>query len=110
MTIEIKKAGSATIAVITGDIDSKTAPQAQAQLLSVIESTVRLVMDMSGVGFMSSAGLRMMLLMYRQATSKEGKIALVGLSDEIKDTMSMTGFLNFFVVADTLDEGLKAIG
>ena len=110
MTIEIKKAGAVTVAVISGDIDSKTAPQAQAQLLSEIESTVRLVMDMSGVGFMSSAGLRMMLLMYRQATSKEGKIALVGLSDEIKDTMSMTGFLNFFVVADTLDEGLKAIG
>lgn len=110
MIIDIKKVGPATVAVISGDIDSKTAPQAQAHLLPVIETSGRLVMDMTDVAFMSSAGLRMMLLMYRQATSKDGKIALVGLSDELKDTMSMTGFLDFFVVADTLDEGLKAIG
>jgi len=52
----------------------------------------------------------MLLLLYRQATAKDGKVVLVGLSDEIKDTMSMTGFLKFFVVTDSLDEGVRALG
>jgi len=53
--------------------------------------------------------LRMLLLIYRQATAKEGRVVLVGLSDEIKDTMTMTGFLKFFVIADSLQNGLQAL-
>jgi anti-sigma B factor antagonist len=33
----------------------------------------------------------------------------VGLGEEIKDTMSVTGFLNFFTTRDTVDEGLQAL-
>ena len=50
---------------------------------------------MSGVEYMSSAGLRMLLSMYRQISRQNGGIVLVGLAEEIKDTMSVTGFLNF---------------
>ena len=109
MQIEIKSEGDIGIAVISGEIDSKTAPQAQEELMPVIEKYNKLVMDMTEVGFLSSAGLRMLLLVYRQATAKDGKVVLVGLSDEIKDTMTMTGFLKFFVVADSQDNGLKAL-
>jgi anti-sigma B factor antagonist len=34
---------------------------------------------------------------------------LVGLSEDIKDTMSVTGFLKFFVTSDTLDSALAAL-
>ena len=64
---------------------------------------------MSGVEYMSSAGLRMLLSMYRQISRQNGSIVLVGLGEEIKDTMSVTGFLNFFTIRDTVDEGLKAL-
>jgi anti-sigma B factor antagonist len=109
MNIEVKTEDDLAIAVVTGDIDGKTAPEAQAQLLPVIGGYSRLVLEMEGVGFLSSAGLRMLLLLYRQATTRNGKVALVGLSDQIKDTMSMTGFLKFFVVADSREEALKAL-
>ena len=58
---------------------------------------------------MSSAGLRMLLLIYRQAQQKSGQIALVGLSEEIKDIMSVTGFLSYFTVCETLEDGLKVL-
>jgi anti-sigma B factor antagonist len=51
----------------------------------------------------------MLLSMYRQISRGDGGIVLVGLSEEIKDTMSVTGFLNFFVNCDTVDEGLQAL-
>ena len=109
MEIKIHQDGDVAVAVVSGEIDSKTAGAAQAQLLPLIEKSARTVLDLTQVTFMSSAGLRMLLLLYRQATAREGKVALVGLSDEIKDTMSMTGFLNFFRVADTLDAAKSAM-
>ena len=110
MKVEIRKEGSTPVAVITGEIDGKTAPHAQTELLPIIEDSGKLLMDMKDVTFLSSAGLRMLLLLYRQATSRDGKIAMVGLSEDIKDTMSMTGFLNFFIIADSLEEGIKSLG
>jgi anti-sigma B factor antagonist len=64
---------------------------------------------MSGVEYMSSAGLRMMLSMHRQASTNKGQLVLVGLSEDIKDTMSATGFLGFFTVQDTVEAGLAAL-
>jgi anti-sigma B factor antagonist len=66
-------------------------------------------LDMSQVSYMSSAGLRMMLLLYLQAAGRDSKIALVGLSEEIEDTMSATGFLDYFTTRDTVEAGLEAL-
>jgi len=97
------------IVSIEGEIDSKTAPEAQDELLPVVDKHHTLVMDLSGLTFLSSAGLRMMLLIYRRATASDGKVALVGLSEAIRDTMSVTGFLGFFVVCDTVDEAIQVV-
>ena len=66
-------------------------------------------MDLSHVGFMSSAGLRVMLLLHRQVSGGNGQVVLVGLSDEIKDTMTATGFLKYFTTTNTVDAGLATL-
>jgi anti-sigma B factor antagonist len=107
--IKIRQDGAVAVAVVSGEIDSKTAGAAQAELMPLIETSRKTVLDLTQVTFMSSAGLRMLLLLYRQATAREGQVALLGLSDEIRDTMSMTGFLTFFRVADTLEAAKSAL-
>ena len=109
MNIDFRVEGNIAIAGVSGEIDSKTAPEAQTKLLGIAADHSRLVIDMTNVTFLSSAGLRTLLLLYRQTAARNGKIVLVGLSEEIKDTMSMTGFLKFFAVAGTPEEGLKAL-
>jgi anti-sigma B factor antagonist len=109
MEISIRKEDKATVVVVTGEVDGRTAPQAQEQILPVVQTASSIVLDMAGVTFMSSAGLRMLLLLYRQATAKNVKVVLAGLSAEIKDTMSMTGFLDYFEVADSVAEGLQKL-
>jgi anti-sigma B factor antagonist len=109
MEINVKSNGQVTVVEIAGDIDSNTAPQAQERVLPLVQPGSKILLDMSGVEYMSSAGLRMLLSMYRQISRGDGGIVLVGLSEEIKDTMSVTGFLNFFVNCDTVDEGLQAL-
>jgi anti-sigma B factor antagonist len=109
MTIETKIEGANVIATVAGEIDGKTAPQVQAELLAALQAGNRLLVDMTGVSYLSSAGLRMLLLLYRQVAAKKGKVVLVGVSEEIRDTMSMTGFINFFTLADTREAGLAAL-
>ncbi len=92
---------------LAGDLDGNTAPNVQAQIMPLALPNTKMILDMSKVSYMSSAGLRMLLVMYRTIISKSGKVVLVGLSEDIRDTMSMTGFLDFFTYLETLDEGLK---
>lgn len=110
LTVETRLENSAAVARLVGEIDGKTAPEAERTLQPLVESAERIVLEMEGVTFCSSAGLRTLLLLYRLATAREAGIALVGLSEEIRDTMSMTGFLDFFVVAETLDEAYMELG
>src|SRR5438874_11395779 len=109
MEINVKSIGQVTVVEIAGDIDSNTAPQAQERVLPLVQPGSKILLDMSGVEYMSSAGLRILLSMYRQISRGDGGIVLVGLGEEIKDTMSVTGFLNFFTTCDTVDEGLQAL-
>jgi len=110
LTVETRQERETAIACLVGEIDGKTAPEAERTLQPLVEGAERIVLEMGGVTFCSSAGLRTLLLLYRIATAREAGIALVGLSEEIRDTMSMTGFLDFFVVTDTLDEAFAALG
>jgi anti-sigma B factor antagonist len=109
MNITFKKAGDVEIAEIEGSIDSKTAPELQQSILDVIAGTSKIVLDMTKVAFVSSAGLRVLLMVYRQLKGKDGKIVLVGVSEEIRDVMFMTGFISFFEIDKSLDEALRKI-
>jgi anti-sigma B factor antagonist len=107
--IDLREESGVTIAVIAGDIDGQSAPQVQERLLPVFETSSTIILDMAGVAFLSSAGLRMLLLLYRQATARSGKVILAGLAEQIVDTMSITGFLGFFTVYPTVADALKAL-
>ncbi|MBW4427850.1 MAG: STAS domain-containing protein [Nostoc desertorum CM1-VF14] len=96
-----------TVVEIVGDIDTNTAPLAQERILPLAQPETRMILEMTNVPYMSSAGLRMLLSLYRELSAKGGQIILVGLSEEIQDTMSMTGFLDFFQTRNTLDEALE---
>jgi anti-sigma B factor antagonist len=110
MEITNKEQSGVVIATLVGDVDGKSAGPTQQQLLPLIPSQGKMLLDMSGVEYMSSAGLRMLLLVYRQVQSKGSKIALVGLNTDISDTMSATGFLDYFVLSESVSAGIEALG
>lgn len=109
MTVNIREAQGVHVVELSGELDANTSPLAQQQILPLATEGSRLLLDLSGVSFMSSAGLRLLLSTYRQVLAQKGAVALAGLSEDLKDTMSMTGFLSFFTVYDTTGEGLQAL-
>ena len=109
MDIQVSETEGVTVVTVDGELDTNSAPIAQQQIVPLAVDGVRLVLDMTKVPYMSSAGIRVLLSTYRQVTGNGGKIVLVGLADDVKDTMSVTGFLKFFQTYDTVDAGRQAI-
>jgi anti-sigma B factor antagonist len=109
MEITTATLDGATVVTVNGEIDANTAPEAQEKILPLASPGCRLVLDMTNVPYMSSAGLRILLATYRQISGGGGKVVLVGVAEEIKDTMSVTGFIKFFTLRDTVSEGVAAL-
>lgn len=109
MQISTTQAAGVTVVALAGELDASTAPAASSALAPLAQSASRVVLDLSAVPYMSSAGLRMLLSAYRQLSARGGSIALAGVVDEIRDTMAVTGFLKFFVVHTTVDEAVAAL-
>jgi anti-sigma B factor antagonist len=109
MEVNVQTSGSVTVVELAGELDGKSSAEAQEKILSVIPAGGKTLLDMRKVSYMSSAGLRMLLSIYRKVTGKNGKVVLVGVIDSIRDTMSVTGFLKFFVIHETVPEGMAAL-
>jgi anti-sigma B factor antagonist len=110
-TVEIHehRAGSVLVVSLCGDLDSGTAPAVHERLRALLPADGRVLVDLSGVPYMSSAGLRTMLLLHRQARATRTAVALAGLSPDLRGMMEATGFLGYFTVDDTVAAGVRGL-
>ncbi len=109
MEIRQRTRNQTRVVELAGELDERSAPEAQTALLPLATPGCRIVLDMSRVTYMSSAGLRLLLQIYRTIAGKGGKAVLVGLSENLADTMAITGFLDLFAHYPTLEAGLDAV-
>jgi anti-sigma B factor antagonist len=109
MQLDKQDRGGVSVITLTGRLDSGSAPAVQDELSGLIPDRGLVLLDLSGLDYMSSAGLRVLLLAYRQAQRTGARLALAGLSAEVRSVMAATGFLDFFAVADTVDDGVEAL-
>ena len=109
MNININNQSSVTIAEIEGEIDANTAPLIQEKVSPLFTPQSQLLLNLTDVEYMSSAGLRILLTFHRYATANDCQFVLVGLSEEIADVMKITGFINFFTTYNTVEEALKTL-
>ena len=108
--IAVNKQDDVTTIQLKGSIDGKTAPQMREDIRPALEGTSLAILDLTKVGYLSSAGLRLLLLVYREFAAKSGKLVLVGVSEDIKAVMSHTGFLSFFTLTETQEQALAVLG
>lgn len=107
MQVDIRNDDGIVFIEPVGDIDGKTAPEFHDTVVSQVLPQARIILDMERVAFMSSAGLRSMLLISREAKAKNAKVVLAGINKDIRSSMSATGFLAFFVVGDTVQDAIS---
>jgi anti-sigma B factor antagonist len=109
MKVTLSQEKNINIIGIEGSVDGKTAPLIRQEIYPTLETAKSVILDLSQVDYLSSAGLRLLLLIYREFSAKNGKLVLLGVSDDIRTVMSHTGFLNFFTLVTSMPEALQAL-
>jgi anti-sigma B factor antagonist len=109
MNVETSEENGIGRARLEGALDGKTAPEVREQLRPFLAANSKLILDLTKVDYLSSAGLRLLLLVYRELSAKKGKLVLLGVSEDIRTVMSHTGFLNFFTLAASEGEAAQAL-
>lgn len=93
-----------------GRLDSSSSPEFESLLIEQLDAgSQRLVLDFSGLDYISSAGLRVVLLAAKKLRASQGSMVLVSMQGMVREVFDMSGFLALFAVADTLDEGLANV-
>src|SRR3954463_10177715 len=99
MQIHELQSGDLAALRLVGTLDQAAADEIRTTLLPLFAERDKMLIDLSGVRSATEAGLRAMLLLYRCAKHVGARMALVGVSDEIRDLLDAAGFLRFFVLA-----------
>lgn len=92
MDIKTTRNGDTTTLSLSGRLDTTTAPQLQEALLPEFDTATCVILDFAGLAYVSSAGLRVLLMGEKAAKAKGAKQTLVNVSAEIMEVFEMTGF------------------
>jgi anti-anti-sigma factor len=109
MQLEKHMQGDVTVIALDGRLDSGTAPRVQEDLEELVPEQSSVLLDLSRMSYMSSAGLRVLLLLYRQAQQTGARLALASVPQDIYAVMAATGFLGFFTVTESVEDGVEAL-
>ena len=97
MTIEITKNAEAAVIEIAGRLDTTSAPALEKAINEDIGDAKNLVLDMKGVQYISSAGLRV-LLGAQKKMQKIGSMKLTNVCEAVMEVLEMTGFADILVI------------
>ncbi len=106
---EMRQQGAVVVSPV-GRIDSTTSPALDAHLQGLAKAGDHvIVMDLSGVDYISSAGLRVMLTLAKRTKESRGRLALAGLGDSVRQVFELAGFLPLFAVEATNEAAVAKV-
>ena len=97
MNIQSKTDGGKTILSLDGRLDTATAPALEKAVDDLPDDTKDLVIDMTGLEYISSAGLRV-ILKAQKAMNQRGSMKITGVNDNIMEVFDITGFLDILTI------------
>ena len=97
MTIEKKINGESVTLIVSGRLDTQTAPALENELDAVLSGIKELTFDMSDLEYVSSAGLRV-ILKAQKVMNSQGSMKLTGVNDSIMEVFDITGFLDILTI------------
>ena len=110
MTITPETTAQATIVPLLGQINSANAGALEAQLLTLVDGGVRqLVLDFAALDYISSAGLRLVLVLAKRLKQERGRLVLCATQPHVYEVFDISGFLAILDVQATRQEALARL-
>ena len=97
MTIEIKRAAEQTTIELVGRLDTTTAPVLDKTINEDVQDAKHLVLDIKGLEYISSAGLRV-LLAAQKRMQKIGSMKVINVRETVMEVFEMTGFADILTI------------
>lgn len=110
--IEFNMSKKDDVAVVSlkGRLDANTSDDIQVRLLKLIDKGEKLIaIDSTQLNYISSAGLRVILMALKKLKSVNGKLVVFALKDHIKEVFDISGFTSMFPIFETQEEALNSI-
>ena len=105
MKVTTNLLGDTVVAAVTGRVDSSNATRLNQELSAIVDGgSSRVVVDCDGLEYISSAGLRALLLTIKRTKAEGGGLAMCQVSDHIREVLEVSGFTRLTMVCDTADE------
>ena len=98
MTIEKTLKGSTLNVVLSGRLDTITAPQLEAELKASLDGITELILDFQNLEYLSSGGLRV-LLAAQKVMNRQGTMTVMHVSDTVHEIFEVTGFIDILTIA-----------
>ncbi|MGM0593495.1 MAG: STAS domain-containing protein [Pseudomonadota bacterium] len=93
---------------LAGRLDSMTAPEVEGQLLPLADKPgADLLLDLSALEYISSAGLRVVLMAAKRLRAGKGRFRLCGMSDHVRQVFEISGFLGILTVCDDCEQAIS---
>lgn len=107
IAIEGASHGALAAVAVRGEIDIRSAPDLRAWLgRAVDEGATQLVLDLSGVEFMDSSGLGVLVGVHKRLARIGGRLRVVGVSAPVARLLAVTGLTRVFDVRDSTGTAL----
>lgn len=100
----------ACVISVSGRLDSGSAGQLEAVLPARVQAQAKVVLDLADVPYVSSAGLRVLLLGAKAARSTGHRLVLCGISPAVREVFDISGFTSLFVLENDVASALAALG
>jgi anti-anti-sigma factor len=108
MEIKTEKIKHVTLICVQGRLDSSTSPNLETHLLPLVLTEQLLVLDLAGVEYVSSAGLRVFLLIAKTSLKNPCGFVICGVRDNIAQLIEMSGFSSILKIKATREEAFAS--
>lgn len=107
--ISAQQEGDVLVIKLDGRLDASTTPVVEKKLAKLLETSKKMLVDFTDVGYLSSAGMRLLLSMTKKMQANEGQIAFFAMSEDVLEIIKMAGFERILKIFNTKNEALKSI-
>lgn len=108
MDVNISEKQDAFVVSVKGRVDAVTAPELEKTISKYADSDKgKIILDFNELEYISSAGLRVVLVTAKKMKAKQGELLVSGLKDTVKDVFELSGFYLIIKIFDTVEAALE---
>ena len=109
MQISVKTTNEVKILAFEGKLDTGTSPDAQQQLTRLIEEgETKILVNLEKLDYISSAGLRVLLVVAKQLKKTDGELRICSLNEVVKEVFDISGFDMILPISTSESEALES--